>query len=616
MKPPLDEVAHRYRPHLRYAPFAAVVLFLAVLVAVAPSRPEQTVDAALGAPMPGTAGAVTGAGTGTAVTGGTTGPPAAGAAATGGTGEVDGSGAVLGGDQGVTTCAAATGIEGLGQNGLGCGIDPGEAGLWPWTHPWSLSGDRSLCAAGGEVQHAGTHFQGPPCVPRFTGDNGGATAEGVTADEIVVVRYLPRYNDLERTVLESQGLFDSVEDERRAQAAFSAWFERHYDLYGRRIRWVLVQSSCTDPDPGCFRNDARAIVEQHHPFLVQAEAVKIASGPAFFDELSRLGVVTVGGWHISGAFNEERRPYRWDSHLDGERIARFLADYWCQRLNGRNAVLAGDGALRGQQRRLGITVQDTPGSVEKGTELARLISGETCDGPDPVVVTHSADSGQAAQQAAAAVVRFKEAGVTTVVALDSGFTILLTPAMDQQRYYPEHLIAGTNGIDYDVLGRLNSPTQWRNAFGLSERPMEVARADGDDWRVWREIYGDAGEGPCASCPGTIEYEMQVVAQLLWAGPNLTPLTFERGTLESPQLNGYENGAPWPGWSCCDPASVLWRFGPGDRTAHDDLKEVWWDPTGISAIDGQPGTYRCTDGCRRYPLGGFPNGEPVPDKPRP
>jgi hypothetical protein len=602
-----------HRANVRYAPFAAVVLFLLLLVVVAPSRPPVT-DRLGG--LTGAAG--TGAGSSSGPTGldGSDHPADVGVGPTpGGAPSGDAAPGTETAEGARLECPEGTGIHGLGSNGVACGFDAADEGIWPWSSPWLLDGDRSHCAPGGELQHAVTQFQAPPCVPRFTGDNGGATWDGVTGDEIVVVRYLPRYSDLERVVLESQGLYDTVEAEQRSQDAFTEFFDRHYDLYGRKVRWVLVQSSCVAADPVCYRNDAKAIVEQHSPFIVQAEAVVIGSVPAFFDELSRRGVINIGGWHLAADFNAQRRPYRWDSHASGDDVARLLAEYWCAKLVDRPAIHAGDPALRERTRRLGITVEDAPGSVESGQLLARLVSGELCASPQPpILVSHSGDSARAAQQASAIAVQLKDAGATTVVALDSGFTILMGPAMDQQRYFPEHLMAGTKGQDYDLVGRFNSPTQWRNAFGLSHRPMELPRRDADDWRVWRAVRGDAGPGPCAACPGTLEYEMQVMSQLLWAGPNLNPLTFERGSMEAPELNGYQSDRPWPGWQCCNPATVMWRLGNGSYTAHADVKEVWWDPDAVSPIDGSRGTYVCSHDCQRFSIGSVPPGDAVPNRP--
>src|SRR5204863_5988578 len=49
-----------------------------------------------------------------------------------------------------------------------------------------LEGDKGKCARGALLQETVTRHA-PPCMPAFVGDNGGATYQGVTADEITIV---------------------------------------------------------------------------------------------------------------------------------------------------------------------------------------------------------------------------------------------------------------------------------------------------------------------------------------------------------------------------------------------------------------------------------------------
>jgi len=50
-----------------------------------------------------------------------------------------------------------------------------------------------------------------------------------------------------------------------------------------------------------------------------------------------------------------------------------------------------------------------------------------------------------------------------------------------------------------------------------------------------------------------------------------------------------------------------KFGPNDYTALQDAREVYWDPTATSAIDGSPGAYVPLNGGRRYENGTWPGG---------
>jgi hypothetical protein len=77
-----------------------------------------------------------------------------------------------------------------------------------------------------------------------------------------------------------------------------------------------------------------------------------------------------------------------------------------------------------------------------------------------------------------------------------------------------------------------------------------------------------------------------------AGPNLTPETFQSGLFRYPKTQG-ETG--------------LWSFGPGDWTATDDAREVWFDPGTTSPFNNEPGKYvRSLE--QRFTGDAWPDGE--------
>jgi hypothetical protein len=85
--------------------------------------------------------------------------------------------------------------------------------------------------------------------------------------------------------------------------------------------------------------------------------------------------------------------------------------------------------------------------------------------------------------------------------------------------------------------------------------------------------------------------MDLAAQAVhFAGPDLNPLTVERGLLTSPGTGGGE------------PKSILWDWGEGDYGGYADVREVWYDPTLVSEFDGLRGGYRVLNEHRRFRLG--------------
>jgi hypothetical protein len=108
--------------------------------------------------------------------------------------------------------------------------------------------------------------------------------------------------------------------------------------------------------------------------------------------------------------------------------------------------------------------------------------------------------------------------------------------------------------------------------------------------VWR-AQGNSGH-PCGNNDCALEWAyIQVAAEgIQQAGPNLNPLSFEQGLLYNTPPVGGSGHVP------------LYRWGPDDYTGVDDIKEVYWDPTATSAVDGSTGAYVVVGGDKRYQLG--------------
>lgn len=205
-------------------------------------------------------------------------------------------------------------------------------------------------------------------------------------------------------------------------------------------------------------------------------------------------------------------------------------------------------------------------------------------------------------------VGMRQAGVTTLACLCDIFApIYLTRALDAQQFFPEHLVALQWAGDADPLGRLYSPTQWRNAFGPGAMSAATPKDQMDMTKAWRDA-GNAGE-PRFVTQVVMHFMKVLAAMLQWAGPNLNPFTLERGAFEGPQVGGWENPNAWPGWKCCVATAEMIKFGPGDYAAYSDARHVYYDPNARSAFDGRPGAYVCLAGCRRYPIGSWSPGEP-------
>jgi len=570
----------------RWLPLLMVIAVQVLLVAVVPSRgaSNDALNAAAGTAA-GTPGSVGADGTGT--TAGT-----AGTGGTGGTGGVPGS---AGGSTGGSTSGSSGGSTGAGGTTGGSSA----SGSVPGTTSTGGAGDLSKCAKGGKLQQDVTNSS-PPCTPRFTGNNGGATYQGVTGSTIKVIRYKPKSNAQVDAILNTQGLAFSAADEQASQDTYAKFFEKHYEFYGRKVQWITEQGTCeiSPPDLPCFRTEVKRLNTKHRPFGVfwtnsttQAE---------FFDEWSRLGVINLGGWHFNAAFNKRLRPFHWDVFMDGTRTSRNVADYWCKKMQGKNATLAGDPALRAKKRKLGILTQDYPVTRKNALDLYAFVTGGVCgskvDAAEPVYTP--SNIAQGSQTASVVVQKLKAEGVTTLVIISDPINpTFTTTAATRQQWYPEHLLAGSGLIDYDLLGRLYDQSQWRNAFGPGHLAEPIAPDKTDSFKAAADVgVRDNGAGALI-----FSYMSFMASMIQRSGPQLNPPNVEQGIHSLPPGGGWERTK--------DPQSYLISYGPDDYTAIDDSRHTYWDPGARSKIDGKAGAYVAFEGARRFEIGKWPRGEP-------
>jgi hypothetical protein len=314
-------------------------------------------------------------------------------------------------------------------------------------------------------------------------------------------------------------------------------------------------------------------------------------------------VPNAGGWSFAESFSALRRPYHWDAVASGTLMVRHLAEYWCKRLVGRPARYAGDAALAARNRVLGVLSPDDPANVEVMNEFVGLVTGGMCGSRQDKVKTFAfaQDVNRAAEQSRAAIAKMQEDPPATTVACLCGLLapIFILGAADEQGYHPEHLLGGVGLMDFDAVARLYPASQWRNAFGISSFPEPRSYATNDAARVWNAT-GHAGEPYHFAWLDWRYYEL--VANLLQeAGPTLTPATIERG--------GFAAGCRG-GWAeTHDPRVDLWCVGPRDYSIGDDVREVYWSGSSLSALDGKAGAYVSLSGGRRYVIGEWPTTEP-------
>jgi hypothetical protein len=519
-----------------------------------------------------------------------------------------GNGALAAGPAGsggsLTDTAGVAGVDGtgaVGADGSTANSVPGANGVA--NQATAVANDRSKCAPGGLLQE-NVSFQSPPCMPKFVGDNGGATYRGVTKDKITVVVFYPKYPAATQQVLAANNLAMTPEKGAEVHEVLEKFFNKHYEFYGRQLD--IQYYSTEQPDAATMRADAKAIVQKFNPFAVLYYAQGL--GPAaFHEQLAREKVLTLGVTPVADEFFINNSPYVWTQVIQGYRFADMGSEYYCKKMYGKNATLATDPGMKLKKRKLGIVASEAPEALAVAKHFMANVTGGMCgtknDGT--TLYTYSSDPAIAEDQRPALVTRLKNDGITTIRGA--------APCTegDNQNYHPE--VFANEVFDDDFVGRVYAaicgPTGMSSVFGIGMFPKAAPVRE----KEWYKAMQDAQpgyEGPYLS-EGPFQGLALLARMIQYAGPTLTPQTVFAGTRKTPQIGGFVNPSPWPGWKCCNPYSPEYNIGvdANSYSAKNDARQIYWDNATRSDGDGVQGSWVGVDNSKRYRRGAWSKGEP-------
>ncbi len=432
----------------------------------------------------------------------------------------------------------------------------------------------------------------PPCVTPFQGDNGGATAAGVTADTITIALYQAQPDILQEAALSRSGSDESLATEAQTVQQYVDFFEAHYETYGRQVKLVIVKGTGSPDDDASARADAIKVA-------TEVKAFASFGGPgqteAYAQELAARGVLCLGDCMLASSqqFVDQRQPNIWLTLPAVDQSAIHWAKF-VDGLSGRRAVYAGDDALTKKPRVFGLVRFDESfaGFQEAGKQFLNQLRS---DGVKVAVdAPYELDLTRAQENARNTIAKMKSAGVTTVMFAGDPLTpSTLTAEATAQEYFPEWIILGAAYSDTTLFGRTYDKAQWKHAFGVSSLYVPTPQR--------LDQYSEILRWQTGQPPAAKTYKVLVQAPLIFytalqlAGPNLTPDTFNAGLFRFPS-------AP------TDPSQIHFSWGnhgiwpTTDYFGGDDATVIWWDPnaTGIDEV-GNDGTgmWRFADGGRRY-----------------
>lgn len=415
-------------------------------------------------------------------------------------------------------------------------------------------------------------------------DNGGATADGVTADEITVVAWLPNPDDTIYSFLrQAMGFDDTVEEIRETQEGLVEIFQAYYQTYGRTVRLEFVEASGQMLDTVAARADAVRALEQE-PFAVLGGPLTAGTWTEELDAESVPCVVCPGISEPELAFGLTPTQSQLREHV---------VQYVTNKLDGKPVEFADDD-LVGEERVFGLLkLAQGEGDQRHAERLGELLEDEGVE--LAASSTFDLNLGATQENATAAVNEMVSADVTTVlVDADPINLAAITEEATKQDWYPEWVLAGPTLLDTNVGGAMQDPAQWEHAFGISWLPPAAVPEANPAYRLYEWYHG---EPPPAEGSLLLTYPQIALffTGVAFAGPELTPETFRQALFAYPPT---PRAVTQPS---VDYGTELW--GRNDYGGIDDLVELWWDPDAEGVDEfGNPvagGQYQYVDGGRRY-----------------
>jgi hypothetical protein len=521
-----------------YGPLAALLVAFVLMAMLVPTKaPQQNV---VHETQRVTGGTGTGTGTGTNGTAATAGSTTGGSAAAGGAGAAG---------AGAKTSGAAASATAAGHTGACAGAQvPGD--------PYS-----------------------PPCIS-FSGNNGGATSPGVTANQINVTYRITSDSESFQQTLASLGganIVDTTADIERTISALATYFNNHFQFYGRKlnIEYFNGQGSITNEllGSGQQQADADAVTsaQQLHAFA----ELNGASEP-YGVALSGQHVVNFGVPYLSASFMANYAPYMWSLDTESNDVVSATQELYLKSMAGGPATYAG-GSLKGQPRKVAIIAPSDPWyqtAAQSAVQEAAAAGHPVADN-----IQYQLNLSTLSSQAATVISQLQNDGITTVFCgCDPVFPVYLTSRAAEQGYQPEWIVAGVALTDQDIVGQLFQQSEWSHAFGVSFNGPTLPKQQTFGYAAYKQVSPSTEPANAVDIIYAQMYEMAIGLQM--AGPNLTPQSFENGMRAYP---GSQAGAP-------NALYGTWGFPDGHFTPQEDWTFIYWNPSMTSPYNDKTGAY--------------------------
>jgi len=453
----------------------------------------------------------------------------------------------------------------------------------------AASGDVAICPD--RPRQVAADSYSPPCFT-WSGDNGGATTKGVTADTITVTyRDQPSPDLVSILAAATPGAnlkTNTPDDIARTMAGLVDYFNENMQFYGRRIKLVRFQGAGNNlvellgSGQDKANADANAAADDQ-----QAFADLSAVTQPYNEALAKKEVVAIGAPYLSDDYFTKYRPYSWSDAPSCTQVTNAAIDFAEKSLLNREATWAG-GDLQGKTRKLAVIRPDNGEYRRCGDAGVEILRSK---GFEVEVVEYQLNPSTMNDQAAGVISRLKAGNYTSVgCGCDPQFPFYLTKKANEQGYRPEWLVMGTALTDTDEVGQLYDQDEWSRAFGASVlgKPLPIEQTTA--YKAFKSVR--PSEEPSTNVTTLYNQALILALGIQMAGPSLSAGNLEKGLF---------NYSPHSG------DAGLWKFEPGRYTLQQDAELIWWDTKAASPVTGRPGTYMRSG--TRVTVGQIPAGQP-------
>ncbi len=439
----------------------------------------------------------------------------------------------------------------------------------------------------------------PACEPRWSGNNGGATAPGVTATTITL-----SYREAASAILQElyalvpPSVVGTNAGAIQTMQSYINIFNKDFELYGRHV--VLApfngQGNFINEDTGTgapqAEADAITAATSLHAF---ADMSLIDSSDTYTQDLQAQKVIAFGLHAQYQQWYQQNAPWQYTPGPNCTKSADAIGALFGKQLKGLPAQFAG-GALKTEPRKLGIFYSNIVGEQQCEQQVVQSLASY---GVTPVAQANLAfNLSELAGESATAVAQMKAAGATTIICVgcDPISPRFYFAAATQDNYYPEWLIDSeysTNASATPPFIRLLPADQRAHILTIGTPPTASSLSEAV------HAYDLGNTDPSATIypayPLVYASILQFFSALQLAGPDLTPSNFQAAMRSIPQSSpGGELGG--------------WNGASGPYDVASSFQILRWDQGATSPADGQQGTYEVCNGGASYP---FDTSPPLP-----